>query len=74
MKTLAILLIRFYQYAISPLLGSHCRFTPTCSNYAKEAFEVLPWYRAFPKVLWRVLRCNPFCQGGHDPVQKEAGS
>lgn len=63
--------IRFYQYAISPLFGASCRFTPTCSEYAKEAIEKLPLYKAFPKIIWRLLRCQPFSKGGHDPVFKE---
>lgn len=63
--------IKFYQYAISPLLGDNCRYYPSCSQYAVEAFEKLPLYKAFPKILWRILRCHPFSKGGHDPVKKD---
>lgn len=60
--------IRFYQYAISPLLGRNCRFYPSCSQYAIEALEKLPLYKALPKIIWRILRCHPFSKGGDDPV------
>ena len=61
-------LIRVYQYALSPYLGSNCRYTPTCSEYTHTA--VLK-YGAI-KGLWlggrRILRCHPWHAGGHDPV------
>jgi uncharacterized protein len=63
-----ILIIRFYQYFISPLLGSNCRFYPSCSHYAKEAFEKLPVHIAIIKSSWRILRCHPWSEGGEDPV------
>lgn len=68
MKRFFIFLIRIYQYAISPFLGSNCRFYPSCSHYAVEAFEGLPWYKAFFKTTWRLLRCHPWSEGGLDPV------
>lgn len=71
MKYIFIGLIKFYQYAISPLLGANCRFTPTCSQYAVEAFDKLPLYKAAYKVLFRLLKCHPFHPGGHDPVIPE---
>lgn len=71
MSKLFILCVRFYQLAISPLFPSSCRFYPTCSHYALEAFEKLPWWQALPKSTWRVLRCNPYGKGGFDPVIKE---
>ena len=63
--------IRFYQAGISPLLGSHCRYYPTCSHYAVEAFQRLPFWKAMGKSIWRILRCNPFARGGYDPGIKE---
>lgn len=63
--------IRAYKYFISPLTGANCRFYPSCSQYALEALEVLPFYKAIPKIIWRILRCNPWTCGGHDPVIKE---
>ncbi|MEX0799127.1 MAG: membrane protein insertion efficiency factor YidD [Bacteriovoracaceae bacterium] len=68
LKKLVLAPIKFYQYAISPLLGSHCRFYPSCSQYAVEAVEKLPFYKAAPKIIWRILRCHPWSRGGHDPV------
>jgi putative membrane protein insertion efficiency factor len=66
-----IALFRFYQVAISPLFPPSCRFYPSCSHYAIEAFEKLPWWKALPKSTWRILRCNPYSKGGFDPVIKE---
>ncbi len=68
MKRIVIALIRWYQRFISPLLGSACRFHPTCSHYTLEAVER---YGA-AKGLWlgakRISRCHPFNPGGYDPV------
>lgn len=47
-----------------------CRYMPTCSSYAKEAFETRNIVAAFLLSLWRILRCNPFSKGGYDPVPK----
>ncbi len=68
MKTLCILLIKFYRRFISPLKPPCCRFTPTCSAYALEAFSEWGFFRGFFLSLMRILRCNPFCRGGFDPV------
>lgn len=70
-RQLFILLIKGYQYLISPLLGSNCRFYPTCSSYAIEAFEKLPLHKAIFKTAWRILRCHPCSAGGVDPVCKD---
>jgi putative membrane protein insertion efficiency factor len=59
-------LIRFYQRRLSPLRPPSCRFYPTCSHYALEAFEKYGFARALVKSLWRILRCNPFSRGGVD--------
>ncbi|UTW60754.1 membrane protein insertion efficiency factor YidD [bacterium SCSIO 12741] len=63
-----LILIRIYQGAISPYLGSNCRHTPTCSNYTYEAIQVHgplkgPWLG-----LKRIVRCNPWGTSGYDPV------
>ena len=64
-----IKVIRFYQKFISPQLGfSKCKYYPTCSNYALEAFRKYGPVRAFFKSVWRILRCNPFSKGGYDPL------
>jgi len=61
-------LVRGYQVALSPYLGGNCRFTPTCSNYALEAFRRHSVLRALALTVWRILRCNPFGGSGYDPV------
>ncbi|MEF3694698.1 MAG: membrane protein insertion efficiency factor YidD [Candidatus Cloacimonadota bacterium] len=60
--------IGFYQMAISPALPASCRFQPSCSNYAAQAFRKYPFGRAFWLSFTRILRCNPFCKGGYDPL------
>lgn len=50
--------------------GPCCRFTPTCSQYAIEAFEEWGAVAGLGLSIWRILRCNPFCKGGYDPVPK----
>ncbi|HWO09616.1 MAG TPA: membrane protein insertion efficiency factor YidD [Polyangiaceae bacterium] len=62
-----ILSIRIYQWLISPLLGNCCRFEPSCSRYAQICIERLGPVRGSWRGLLRVLRCHPFCPGGHDP-------
>jgi uncharacterized protein len=68
MKRLLIALIRFYKAAISPWLGANCRFHPTCSTYAIEAIEKYGARKGSWMAAGRILRCNPFCKGGYDPV------
>ena len=69
MKYVCIWLVRFYQKFLSPLKGSPtCRFTPTCSAYAIEAFRKRGFFVGFALTVWRILRCNPFCIPGYDPV------
>ena len=68
MKTLLIALVRFYRYAISPMLGRNCRFHPTCSEYAIEALERHGALRGGWMAAKRVGRCHPFNPGGYDPV------
>ena len=61
-------LIKAYRYLISPLLGSHCRYLPTCSEYALEAIERHGMVKGGCLSLWRILRCHPFATGGVDEV------
>ena len=68
MKRLIIFLIEFYQKNISPLKPSSCRFTPTCSNYAKEAILKRGVIIGSILTIGRILRCNPLFKGGYDPV------
>lgn len=63
--------IRAYQRFLSPLkMRPTCRFAPTCSCYAIEAIEQRGVVVGVAKTLWRLLRCNPFCRGGYDPVDR----
>ncbi|MDR1399260.1 MAG: membrane protein insertion efficiency factor YidD [Treponema sp.] len=63
-----LLLIRFYQYAVSPHFPPSCRYVPTCSAYAYEAIQKHGVFRGTALALKRVLRCHPFRPGGYDPV------
>jgi uncharacterized protein len=68
MKTLLLALIRGYQYLLRPLLGAHCRFAPSCSEYAFEAVATHGAVRGAWLALKRISRCHPYHPGGHDPV------
>ena len=61
-------LIALYKKFISPLLPPACRFHPTCSQYCSEALEVHGFFKGGWLGMKRILRCNPFFKGGHDPV------
>ena len=63
-----VMLIRIYQYVISPWLGPKCRFSPSCSNFAIEALQTHGLMRGGWLASRRVLRCNPWHSGGYDPV------
>lgn len=69
MKTILIALVRMYQKYISPLLGSNCRFTPTCSAYAIQALEKYGAFKGSWLAIKRILRCHPFNKGGYDPLK-----
>ena len=59
-------LIYFYKLCCSPFLASTCRFTPSCSQYALDSIEKYALSVALCKIIYRILRCNPFCKGGVD--------
>jgi len=63
-----IALIKIYQWVISPLLGPQCRFTPTCSNYALQAFKKYGIFKGFWLTIKRISRCHPWGGHGEDPV------
>jgi putative membrane protein insertion efficiency factor len=60
-----------YQKAISPALPRRCRYEPTCSRYALDAIRAYGILRGVVLAAWRVLRCNPWSDGGYDPVQAQ---
>ena len=68
MKYIATFLIKLYRKFISPLKPPCCRFTPTCSAYALEAYQKRGFFVGTALTVWRILRCNPFSKGGYDPV------
>ena len=68
MRAILIALIRVYQLFFSPQLGNHCRFYPSCSQYAREAVERYGVIRGVWLAIRRVLRCHPWHPGGFDPV------
>lgn len=68
MRRICIALIRVYRICISPFFGNCCRFYPTCSHYAEEAFATHPLPKAFYLTGKRILRCHPLNAGGIDPV------
>lgn len=70
MKYIGIFLVKLYQKFISPLKPPCCRFRPTCSQYAIEAFREWGFIAGLALTVWRILRCNPFSKGGDDPVPK----
>jgi putative membrane protein insertion efficiency factor len=68
MKYVLVFLITLYQKLVSPLLPPSCRYTPTCSQYAREALLKHGVFRGLLLAVRRLLRCHPFRAGGYDPV------
>lgn len=68
MGKIFIALIKYYQKAISPRFPKACRFSPSCSCYGIEAIKTHGAIKGGLLTVWRILRCNPFCKGGYDPV------
>ncbi|MFK8041520.1 membrane protein insertion efficiency factor YidD [Congregibacter sp.] len=67
-QTVLQAMIRGYQLLLSPLLGNHCRYYPSCSSYAAEAIETHGAWKGSRLAAARVLRCHPWHEGGADPV------
>ncbi|XPV75439.1 MAG: membrane protein insertion efficiency factor YidD [Desulfovibrio sp.] len=68
MRQLALMLIWIYQNCISPMLPGCCRFVPSCSEYARQAYIQHGFIKGSILTFWRLLRCQPLCRGGLDPV------
>ena len=68
MKYVFIVVIKVYRLCISPLLRPRCRYQPTCSAYALEAFSRHGVLGGARRSVWRILRCHPFAPAGYDPV------
>lgn len=71
MRFVAIALIKLYQKLLSPLFAGSCRFYPSCSNYSIDAFREHGFFKGMYLTAKRVLRCNPFFEGGYDPVPEK---
>ncbi|HBD13668.1 MAG TPA: membrane protein insertion efficiency factor YidD [Porticoccaceae bacterium] len=68
MTGMLVKVIRAYQFVLSPMLGSHCRFHPSCSQYALESLETHGLFKGLALALRRLVKCQPFHTGGFDPV------
>lgn len=72
MRRLLIAVVRMYQLTLRPLVGHHCRFFPTCSDYAITALQKHGGMHGLRLALFRLARCHPFSPGGCDPVPEAA--
>jgi|OM-RGC.v1.030634573 putative membrane protein insertion efficiency factor len=68
LKAITIFFVKTYQLVLSPMVGPQCRFTPTCSNYALDALRGRSFFIAMYLISKRIIKCNPFFGGGHDPL------
>ena len=71
MRALLLLPIRFYQRFISPAIPNRCKYYPSCSQYAVDAIRAHGAARGAVLAGWRLLRCNPWSDGGYDPVSAQ---
>lgn len=71
MTALATLLVRGYRRFVSPLLGPRCKYYPSCSQYALDALDTYGFLRGSILAAWRILRCNPWSDGGVDRVSDQ---
>jgi uncharacterized protein len=71
LRSIAVLPLRVYQRLISPAFGARCRYYPSCSEYAAQAIQRFGILRGLVLAGWRLLRCNPWSQGGFDPVDDQ---
>jgi len=68
MARILIYIVKAYQLVLSPFFGQQCRFYPTCSQYAVEALQKHGAITGSYYTVHRLLRCHPWCDGGHDPI------
>ena len=71
MREIFLLPVKGYRRFLSPMFPPVCRFTPSCSAYCLEAVRRHGVLRGTVLTVWRILRCNPFCKGGYDPVPEK---
>ena len=71
MNRLAVIPVRLYRILVSPLLGRRCKYHPSCSQYALDAFEEFGLVRGAVLAGWRLLRCNPWSHGGVDYARQQ---
>lgn len=71
LRKVAVFFVRMYQAMQASFYTGSCRFHPTCSHYAIEAFETRGFFMGFALTAYRILRCQPFCKGGWDPVPRD---
>jgi putative membrane protein insertion efficiency factor len=71
LRAVVVAPIRFYRRFVSPGLPARCRYEPSCSRYAVQAIERYGILRGLVLAAWRLLRCNPWSHGGHDPVEAQ---
>lgn len=70
LNKIPLFLIGVYRMWISPMLGGgKCKYNPTCSEYAMQAYKKYNFFKATGLTIWRILRCNPFSKGGYDPLK-----
>jgi uncharacterized protein len=70
-RTAFVLPIKLYQKMVSPMLGPHCKYYPSCSEYAAQAIGKFGILRGLVLAGWRLLRCNPWSHGGFDRVEDQ---
>ncbi|MFP6776579.1 MAG: membrane protein insertion efficiency factor YidD [PS1 clade bacterium] len=71
MRYLLILPIKFYQLFVSPIMGTNCRFSPTCSQYSLDAIKEYGFFKGLKLSIKRIGKCHPWHDGGFDPVPKK---
>jgi len=71
LRAIVLAPIRVYQRILSPVLGSRCKYYPSCSEYAAQAISRFGILRGLVLAGWRLLRCNPWSHGGFDPVENQ---